>query len=330
MGESGPEVVGTQAPAAAEADRRSWRSFWRQSWFAVLFIGSLLWLTSALVTSLTQDPILVPSVILMGSFLAPVTVVAYALSRLETGDLTATEIYGGFLAGGSVGLVGSALIETYLLPSTNGTFLVVGLVEESCKALIVLAVAHFVTTRRPHDGIVIGATVGAGFAAFESSGYAFRTIIRHRGDHDILAVLNTEISRAVFSPFAHITWTALFGSALFIASRGGRFRLTRGLVFTFVGIALLHTAWDSWTGWAVMLTKGIVEDTWIVGWPNTEAWISSPTGNLLAVWQVIYDGLLIINSIIGFSWLLHEWRRGTRLQKTDPRFGGVAVPSVSS
>jgi protease PrsW len=166
------------------------------------------------------------------------------------------------------------------------------------------------SSRRPRDGMVLGATVGAGFAAFESAGYAFSALVHHQGDHPVLSILQTEISRAVLAPFGHITWTALFGGALFAAARSdGRFRLTWPLTGTIVGIIALHALWDQSYGWAILLTKGLRDGTWNLEWPATEAWVGLPTGSELVVWQVVYDGLLAVNAAVGVAWVVISWRR---------------------
>ena len=285
-------------------------SFYRHPWFLVLVSGLVLWVICAAVTAVTRDNILVPSVILIGSFVAPVAVVTFALGRLEGGHLSAPTIFAAFILSGTLGVVASALLETYLLPSATGTFIMVGLIEELCKAAIVVVVGTAVVHRTGRDGLVLGAIVGAGFAAFESSGYAFATLLKHVGDHPIGDVMSTEMTRAVFSPFAHITWTALFGGALFASVRNGRFHLlSRTVLLTLLGTITLHAVWDQSTGWAIMVTKGIVESTWVLEWPNTEHWVGLPTDQMLLVWSIVYDGLLIINSAIGVSWIINRWRR---------------------
>jgi RsiW-degrading membrane proteinase PrsW (M82 family) len=316
------QLTGTTGPSTGTASGPGPMSRWhflRAPWFLILVAGIAVWVICALVTAVTHDQILVPSVILVGSFVAPVAVVTFALGRLEGGHLTSEVIFVGFIAGGTLGVVGAAFLETYLLPSSTGTFLCVGLIEELCKGLVLVAVGLMVRVRQPHDGLVLGAIVGAGFAAFESSGYAFSTLIKHSGDHAIADVMSTEMTRAVFAPFAHITWTALFGGAVFASVRNGRFHLlSRSVVLTFIGVTLLHAAWDSSTGWAIMITKGVLDGNWVIDWPNTEEWIGLPSGNELAVWNVIYDAFLILNSIIGVSWLVHQWRKHTGSLAVEP------------
>jgi RsiW-degrading membrane proteinase PrsW (M82 family) len=279
-------------------------------WLVMLIGGAVVWIVGAVITAVTDDTILVPTLILVGSFLVPVTMVTFALTREGEDQLSEDMLILSFVLGGAVGVVVAAFVETYLLPTATGTFIMVGLIEELTKALIVAIVAARLVTRRPCDGMVFGATVGAGFAAFESAGYAFGTLIQHEDDHPILNILQTEALRAVLSPFGHITWTAIFGGSLFAAAAAnGRLRVTWPLVGTMAGIVTLHALWDQSYGWAILLTKGFRGDGWTLAWPNTEDWVGSPTHSELLIFQVTYDGLLILNAAVGTWWVVHNWRK---------------------
>ena len=195
-------------------------------WKLLLAVGAVVWIIAAAVTEITDDNILVPTVIIVGSFMVPVTVAAFALSREREGYLTTEEVLLGFLAAGTLGVVTTALLEVYLLPAAAGTFIAVGFIEEVGKGAVLLAVAHRVHHREPRDGMVLGAVVGAGFAAFESAGYALQAMLDNIDERPVVNILEIEAFRAVLAPFGHITWTALLGGALFASSRGGRFRVT--------------------------------------------------------------------------------------------------------
>src|SRR3954452_128099 len=229
-------------------------------WKLLLAGGAVTWLIAAVVTEATNDTILVPTVIIVGSFMVPVTMAAFALSRRRDGYLTTEEVVLGFLLAGTLGVVATALMETYLLPSANGTFIAVGWIEELGKGAVLLLVAHQVHHREPRDGMVLGAVVGAGFAAFESAGYALQALLDNIHAKSVVAILETEAFRAVLAPFGHITWTALIGGAVFASSRGGRFHVTHRLVLTILGVVTLHTLWDQSFGWAVMITRALVMD----------------------------------------------------------------------
>jgi protease PrsW len=293
----------------------------RRLWLWLLLAGALIWFVAAAITALTRDTILAPTVILVGSFLVPVAMVTFALSRAGERPLEAQAVLLGFVVAGTLGVVLSALTETYLLPSAIGTFAGVGLIEELTKGIVLVAVAQLVRTRDPRHGMILGATVGAGFASFESAGYAFSAVIGYSNDHPIHRILQTEAFRAVLAPFGHITWTALLGGALFAcAAADGTFRLRPHVIRTLVTIVALHGAWDASYGLAIMAAKGLTGDGWNLTWPNTQAWIGEPTGTKLIVFQAVYDGLLAICGAVGAMWIVRRWRR----------YGELAPPTAAS
>ena len=256
--------------------------------------------------------------IIVGSFLVPVTVAAFALSRPRAGYLTTEEVVLGFFAAGTLAVISSALLETYLLPEATGTYIAVGLFEEIGKGAVLLAVAHQVHNREPRDGMVLGVVVGAGFAAFESAGYALQAMLDGHGNR-IVDIVELEAFRAMLAPFGHITWTALLGGALFASSRGGRFHLTRRLGLTFLGVVTLHALWDQSYGWAVTLTKGLVEDSgWTLLWPNAQFWAVTPSDEVMIWFNVFYNVLLWTNALVGAIWIVRSWRAYGRRRASEP------------
>ncbi len=307
----------------------------KRAWLAVLLAGVLVWLLAAGVTAITEDKILIPTLFMIGSFLVPVTVVAFALGRLDDCRLTANVILKGFIAAGTIGVIVSAVTEVYLLPTGSGPlgnalgFFGVGLIEEVSKGAVLVAVAWRVRERTVHGGMVLGATVGAGFAAFESTGYAFYAYVQHTNDHPELSILQTEVSRAMLAPFGHLTWTALLGGALFAAAappKGG-FRFTMRVGLTLLGVIALHGAWDATYGWAIWITQGLTGSGWIADWPDGTYWEGVPTQEELWVFQLMYDAALAVNALIGVVWVVRSWRRGARLAGTAPP---VTSPPVNA
>jgi RsiW-degrading membrane proteinase PrsW (M82 family) len=304
-------AVGIDAPAAdTELDPLNVR--WRHPGVDIFLLGLALWSVAAFVAAVTGDPILVPMVILAGSFVIPVAVVVGLFHRQVTQVGTAFPtgiILGAFLGGGTVGVLLSALLETYLLPSRTGTFIVVGLVEEACKGLVIVLVARYMRSRAPLDGMVLGAIVGAGFAAFESAGYAFDSYVY--GSKDPLQnVLQTQINRAPGEPFSHIVWSSILGGALFLGAAGHRrLRLTKGVFASFVGVVALHALWDQANGWAIIMTRAITGSGWHLGWPDSAAWKDSPTSNQLEWHNVVYQMLVILIGLAGALWFVQRWLR---------------------
>lgn len=281
----------------------------RRLWLYVLVIGALFLLAAAVITSTTHDTILVPNLILIGSFLTPVCCVLFVLARPQESHLPVESIVLGFLAGGTAGVVLTAVTEVYLLPDAAGTNALIGLIEESGKILILVAVAHHVRVRVPRDGMILGATVGAGFAAFETAGYVFNVLVEHGHDRPVIRMLQTEAFRGLLSPFGHITWTALLGGAVFASAwRTGRFRFDRRVFWTMLGVILLHGVWDASYGMAIRASQWLGGDGLELDWPNTAAWVGTPTGADLTRFTFAYDTFLGILAVIGAIWLVRRWR----------------------
>jgi RsiW-degrading membrane proteinase PrsW (M82 family) len=310
--DSAPPAAGTAASPEhlAQLPARLWK--------VVLGFGAAVWILSAVVTEVTGDTILVPTVIVVGSFLVPTAMAAFALSRPREGHLTTEGVVLGFLGAGTLAVVGTALLETYLLPPNAGTFLAVGVIEELGKACVLVAVATQLRRHEPRDGMVLGAVVGAGFAAFESAGYALQTMLDHIGDHTVRNILETEATRALLAPFGHITWTALLGGALFASWRAGRPRLTAQLVWTAAGVILLHAVWDQTYGTSITLAQGLTGAGWDIVWPNAQTWFGSPSAAARAWFNVFYDLILAVNATLGVTWIVHRWRAYGRRTPAAP------------
>ena len=229
----------------------------------------------------------------------------------------------GFLGAGTLAVVGTALLETYLLPPAAGTFLAIGVIEEIGKGCVLVAVASQLRRREPRDGMVLGAVVGAGFAAFESAGYALQTMLDHIDDHTVINILETEASRAVLAPFGHITWTALLGGALFASWGDGRLHVTARLVRTAAGVILLHALWDQTYGMSIMLANGVTGEGWHVVWPNAQTWFGSPSAAARVWFNVFYDLILALNAAAGVTWVVHAWRSYGAVAPAAPPAAGA-------
>ena len=282
----------------------------RRLWLATLVLGAVLWAAVAVAIALTDNTILVPNLLLLGTFLVPVCTVLFVLTRPREAHVSVEVLVLGFLAGGTAGVMLTGTTEVYVLPDHLATNALTGVIEEGGKALILVAVATLVKVRVPRDGMVLGATIGAGFAAFESAGYAFGALIQYGHDHPLLNVLQTEAERAVLAPFGHITWSAILGGAIFASAwTTGRFHLDRRVLWTFLGVATLHGVWDASYGCAIRISEGLGGEGWVVGWPQTAAWVGSPSGSALLRFQLVYDVMVGIVGLVGLVWAVRRWRR---------------------
>src|SRR5690349_1405414 len=110
------------------------RAAW-PSWLGVFSCGLVLWVASLVVLIATDDEILLPSVVLLGSFLTPVTVIFWFAEHDPWTVLTPRRLLAAFFVAGVLGLLVAALLETWLLPDRLLPNVWVGLIEELLKGL---------------------------------------------------------------------------------------------------------------------------------------------------------------------------------------------------
>ena len=248
-----------------------------RGWVRIFLVGLVLWAATVVVTLATQNARLVPTIVFLGSFLVPVTVVYWAFEHRERGHLSVERILSAFLAGGVLGLLGAAVLESYLLSPTVWMFLFVGLIEEGIKLVVLAWLGAGVKPKTLRDGMVLGSAVGFGFAAFETAGYAFTALLSKGGSElSISDLVVVQLIRGVVAPVGQGLWTAIVGGVLFSAAGYGRYRLTFGLVLSYLGVVVLHALWDS----AQMI------DFWLL--------------DLVA---------LVFVAAVGVAWLFILWRR---------------------
>ncbi|MFK0168246.1 PrsW family intramembrane metalloprotease [Streptomyces sp. NPDC090306] len=284
-------------------------------WRHCLWGGTALWALTAVVTYATQNTTLLPTLILLGSFLFPVTFVLWAYER-HGRDLGVDLLLGCFLTGGTLGILGASLMETYLLHPSAWMFVGVGLIEEAVKlGALMLVTRRRTLVRGVRAGVVLGAAVGFGFAALESAGYAFNAAVSTEG-FDLRALLETEILRGVLAPFGHGLWTAIAGGVLFAARRpGGRFHITGPVVATYVGVSLLHALWDSTHGIAVWLVARLTSvpfDQELFA----QGYLTRPTTEQEHLFTVLSIAGLVFVSLIGIAWVRSLTRRDPSWRNT--------------
>jgi RsiW-degrading membrane proteinase PrsW (M82 family) len=224
---------------------------WAPTWWLVFFVGLVLWALTIAVARLTHNVILLPTIVLLGSFLVPITAVVWYLDHDPSPALSPRRILVAFLIGGVLGVLGASLLEYWLVNvGLIGAF-EVGLIEEFVKGVFIVVVALGISRFHMRDGMVLGATVGFGFAALESSGYALASLFVVQGNQLVLSlnsVIFTELVRGILAPFGHGMWSAILGGVMFAAARRGGLRLTWGILGTYLLISGLHGAFDSMNG----------------------------------------------------------------------------------
>lgn len=152
---------------------------------------------------------LIPGLIMMGSVAVPVSVVIFFFEMNVLRNISVYQIFKALVAGGLLSLItslyGFQLLRLDWLGASSA-----GIVEETGKLLALLILYRRTRNRWILNGLLLGGAVGAGFAAFESAGYALRILILAGPEE----MFDNIWVRGILSPGAHVAWTALVGAAL--------------------------------------------------------------------------------------------------------------------
>jgi RsiW-degrading membrane proteinase PrsW (M82 family) len=246
---------------------------WAPRWWAVLLIGLALWAAAVGAMYLTGNIILLPTIVLLGSFLVPVTAISWYLDHDGSASLSPRRIVSAFIIAAVLGLIAASLLEFWLVYG-NGPIglLKVGFIEEFVKGAAIILLALGLRSYATRDGMVLGAAVGFGFAALETSGYALASLFVVQGQQLFLSlpsVVFTELVRAVLAPFGHGLWSAILGGVIFYAARQGRVRMIWSVLAAYIAVSLMHAAFDifgSITGYIVISIIGIVPLVYLWIW----------------------------------------------------------------
>jgi RsiW-degrading membrane proteinase PrsW (M82 family) len=291
------------APLSANRSRR------RRPWLRMFLIGLALWVSTVVVIFLTGNVNLIPTLVLLGSFLVPVTFVAWAFERRETGEITATLVLSTFVTGGVLGVLAASVLEAYLLHPSPGLFFGVGLIEEAAKLVALMVLTRHLNTKSMRDGMILGAAVGFGFAAFESAGYAFTALFTVDG-LSLVQVVQTELLRGLLAPVGHGLWTAVVGGVLFSASDRHHFAVTGRLILAYLGVSILHGLWDSMHSIALYLTLLLTKGEQFESTP--QGWLVKPSPAQVNLFSTLeWVGLAVVG-LVGVAWLFVLWRRAPR------------------
>jgi len=259
---SPPPAPGVMAaPASIPGPRQSsfghWMALQRSKrYWRVFVLGLASYLIAALILNSTDNDKIVPLVAIIGAAVVPVTFVVFCWEEGAFADMPPLTLGMAFFSGGLIGTLSAAILYSVVNPTGSSLPIAAGFVEETTK---VLAAVWFLRDRRLRselDGLVIGAAVGMGFAAFETAGYGFESFLvgfvsfvqthplSDSFAHGFGAMETTLWQRMLLAVFGHGTWTAIVCAAIW-RERGERtFRLTGGVVLAYLIAVGSHALYD--------------------------------------------------------------------------------------
>lgn len=197
-----------------------------------------------------------PGLMVIGAFMIPIAVLVFFFELNAPRNISFFSVIKYFLVGGCASLVVTLLFFALFSMELNDWLhaILVGVIEETAKLAIVAAIIwKDKNAKYSLNGLLIGAAIGAGFAAFESAGYAFNIFLKAllaNGSVNVAydAMVDNIILRAFLAPGGHVVWAAMAGYAVMLV-KGDKALTIRSFhqkafwkVF-WIPIAL-HAIWD--------------------------------------------------------------------------------------
>src|SRR5215207_6496150 len=217
----------------------------KRRWFQIFVSGLLLLFLVERTLVATGDPNYVPSALLLGAFLVPVTFVTYLYERLPNWDVPLPPVAICFSWGGVLGTVVAGTLEYDVMKSLGFLpKLGIGVIEEGAKLILPLAFYFLGRYRSEAAGIVLGVATAMGFAALETMGYGFTSLLLSKGNLGVLD--EVLLVRGLMSPAGHAAWTGLVCAVLWRERlRAGHMVLNWRVVGAFATAVILHALWDT-------------------------------------------------------------------------------------
>ncbi|MEH7155231.1 PrsW family glutamic-type intramembrane protease [Neobacillus drentensis] len=218
---------------------------WPKPWlFARVFIISLLAFAGFYVgVSYFSNVNFIPGLILVGAFAAPFTTLIFFWEMNAPQNIAFYRVIFIVMIGGILSMLVALVFFDILKNNINP--ITIGIAEELAKAITVITFVRYRKYRYILNGLLIGAAVGAGFAAFETAGYALRALLSGDGAN----LYNTILWRGIFAPGGHVAWAALTGAAFCRVQGDQPFNLNLLIRFKFLRVFLLvvviHALWDT-------------------------------------------------------------------------------------
>ncbi len=225
---------------------------WPRPWlFARVLLSALLIAFMFYVTVMVfQITVGVPGMLVVSCFVVPLTVVLLFYELNVPRNVTLIYVLGLVMLGGVLSILVSVLILRAFpeLGSLVGASSA-GLIEELGKLLAVVYATRRLSPVRYRyilNGMLFGAAVGAGFAAFESAGYAMVTMLQAKS---VPAAFDLILMRGWMAPFAHVLWTAITAGALWRVkgahSYSGAMLADWRFVRVFLIAMMCHAIWNA-------------------------------------------------------------------------------------
>jgi RsiW-degrading membrane proteinase PrsW (M82 family) len=256
---------------------------WPKPWMFFRVLGTL-WVGLALLALMFHfdtNPNLIPGLLLLGAFATPLATLTLFFELNTPRNVSMYVVAKLFITGAVLSLCAALVLDSLSIFQIGDWE--AGIVEECAKLFAVIVVVRRVQFKYQLNGILFGATVGAGFSAFETMGYAFglntggflqgfvQTLsqgatsqagagqtqaqalsqLLSLATNSGVATMIQELLLRMFTaaPMGHMVWTAIAAGAFWRVKRDRPFSasmlMDKRFLLAFAIPVALHALWDA-------------------------------------------------------------------------------------
>lgn len=240
-------ISGTSYTTPPESEiSSSWPKPWLYSRVFAMLALSYIFLYICTMTFYNDNTI--PGLIFMGSVTMPFTLVIFFWEANAPRNISLFDVIEMFFVGGVASLLVTIFLFEFVSLGSEMTFfsaVIIGIVEELGKLIIVAYFIKKMKSKYILNGLLIGAVIGAGFATFESAGYAMRFALSGGGLEGMVDVIYL---RGMLAGGGHIVWAAISGAAICLVNKNKSFDynvlVSKDFLKLFAVPVVLHSIWD--------------------------------------------------------------------------------------
>lgn len=240
-------ITGTKTTTPKEADMvSSWPKPWLYSRVFLMFL--IVFIALFVMVNNFYNTNAIPGAIFIGALMVPFSALIFFWEVNVPRNISIFDVVTMFFVGGALSLVCTLILYEIINVEQLDYIgaILVGIIEEIGKIAVVIFYVRRKNTKYILNGMLIGACVGAGFAVFETAGYAFNAFIY--SNEQISVMLNILLLRSILSFGCHITWSAIAGVGLIVAKKEepltSKHLLSGQFLKFLVYVIALHAIWD--------------------------------------------------------------------------------------
>lgn len=190
----------------------------------------------------------IPGAMFIGAMTVPFSLVIFFWEANVPKNISIFDVVSIFFIGGVLSLISTLFM--YEIVGDIGELdyygaVLIGIAEEVGKIIVVGYYIKKKNYKYILNGLLLGACVGAGFAVFETAGYAFNSLL---SSTSIAIMMNTLLIRGILAIGGHTVWTAIAGAGL-ISVKGeekltGKHWKNVNFLKFLIFVIILHAIWD--------------------------------------------------------------------------------------